>query len=97
MRELYRRSAGVVWLNPLLETEGYEPTASGMRSARPYVTMFTSVNVRRDSPIYPVRSASGREWPRKQAHSGRIFCTRHCYLMKVTGAGIGPEGLPSRQ
>ncbi len=28
MRELHRRSAGVVWLNPLLETEGYEPTAS---------------------------------------------------------------------
>jgi uncharacterized protein with von Willebrand factor type A (vWA) domain len=43
MRELQRRSAGVVWLNPLLETEGYEPTASGMRAARPYVTTFTSV------------------------------------------------------
>ena len=24
MRELQRRSAGVVWLNPLLETGGYE-------------------------------------------------------------------------
>jgi uncharacterized protein with von Willebrand factor type A (vWA) domain len=44
MRELHRRSAGVVWLNPLLETEGYEPTASGMRAARPYVTTFTSIN-----------------------------------------------------
>jgi uncharacterized protein with von Willebrand factor type A (vWA) domain len=44
MRELHRRSAGVVWLNPLLETDGYEPTASGMRAARPYVTTFTSVN-----------------------------------------------------
>jgi hypothetical protein len=33
----------VVWLNPLLETEGYEPTASGMRAARPNVTVFTSV------------------------------------------------------
>ena len=44
MRELHRRSAGVVWLNPLRETEGYEPTASGMRAARPYVTTFTSVN-----------------------------------------------------
>ncbi len=43
MRELHRRSAGVVWLNPLLETEGYEPTAAGMRAARPYVTTFTSV------------------------------------------------------
>jgi len=43
MRELHRRSAAVVWLNPLLETEGYEPTATGMRTARPYVTTFTSV------------------------------------------------------
>ena len=48
MRELHRRSAGVVWLNPLLETEGYEPTATGMRTARPYVTTFTSVN---DAPV----------------------------------------------
>ena len=44
MRELQRRSAGVIWLNPLLDTEGYEPTAGGMRAARPYVTTFTSVN-----------------------------------------------------
>ena len=44
MQELHRRSAGVVWLNPLLETDGYEPTASGMRVARPYLTTFTSVN-----------------------------------------------------
>jgi uncharacterized protein with von Willebrand factor type A (vWA) domain len=43
MRVLQRRSAAVVWLNPLLETKGYEPSASGMRTARPYVTTFTSV------------------------------------------------------
>ncbi len=44
MRELHRRSAGIVWLNPLLETPGYEPTASGMRAARPYVGTFASVS-----------------------------------------------------
>jgi uncharacterized protein len=43
MRELRRRAAGVVWLNPLLETEGYEPTAAGMRAARPHITTFASV------------------------------------------------------
>jgi uncharacterized protein with von Willebrand factor type A (vWA) domain len=43
MRELQRRAAGVVWLNPLLETEGYEPTAAGMRAARPHITTFASV------------------------------------------------------
>ena len=44
MRELRRRSAGVVWLNPLLDTVRYEPTASGMRAARPFVDTFASAN-----------------------------------------------------
>jgi uncharacterized protein with von Willebrand factor type A (vWA) domain len=44
MRELHRRSASVVWLNPLLETLRYEPTASGMRAARPFIDTFVSVN-----------------------------------------------------
>jgi uncharacterized protein len=43
MRELHRRSAGVVWLNPLLETTGYEPTAAGMSVARPFISTFASV------------------------------------------------------
>ncbi|HVB99588.1 MAG TPA: VWA domain-containing protein [Candidatus Dormibacteraeota bacterium] len=44
MRELHRRSACLVWLNPLIETPGYEPTASGMSAARPYITTFASAN-----------------------------------------------------
>jgi uncharacterized protein with von Willebrand factor type A (vWA) domain len=44
MRQLHRRAAGVVWLNPLLETEGYEPTATGMSAARPFITTFVSIN-----------------------------------------------------
>lgn len=44
VRELSRRSAGLVWLNPLLETPGYEPTALGMSTARPFVSMLSSVN-----------------------------------------------------
>jgi uncharacterized protein with von Willebrand factor type A (vWA) domain len=43
MREVHRRAGAVVWLNPLLETEGYEPTALGMSAARPFITTFTSV------------------------------------------------------
>jgi uncharacterized protein with von Willebrand factor type A (vWA) domain len=43
MRVLRLRSAGVVWLNPLLETEGYEPTAAGMSASLPYVDTFASV------------------------------------------------------
>jgi uncharacterized protein with von Willebrand factor type A (vWA) domain len=43
MRDLHRRSAGIVWLNPLLATPGYEPTAVGMRAARPFVTTFACV------------------------------------------------------
>jgi len=44
MRAIHRRSAGVVWLNPLAGTAGYEPTAAGMRAARPFVSTFASVN-----------------------------------------------------
>jgi uncharacterized protein with von Willebrand factor type A (vWA) domain len=43
MRALNRRSAGVLWLNPLLETPGYEPTARGMRAARPFIDTFAHV------------------------------------------------------
>jgi len=43
MGQLSRRSAAIVWLNPLLATSGYEPTALGMSAARPYVTTFASV------------------------------------------------------
>lgn len=44
IRELHRRSAALVWLNPLSETPGYEPTAGGMAAARPYITTFSNVN-----------------------------------------------------
>jgi uncharacterized protein len=37
MRELDRRSAGVVWINPHAGTGGYAPAARGMRAALPYV------------------------------------------------------------
>jgi len=44
MQALRRRSGALVWLNPLHETPGYEPTALGMSIARPFVTTFSSVN-----------------------------------------------------
>jgi uncharacterized protein len=44
MSELHKRSAGVVWLNPLAETTGYEPSAEGMRAARPFITTFSAAN-----------------------------------------------------
>jgi uncharacterized protein with von Willebrand factor type A (vWA) domain len=44
VRELQRRSAGIVWINPLLETPGYEPTARGMLAARPFIATFAAVN-----------------------------------------------------
>jgi uncharacterized protein with von Willebrand factor type A (vWA) domain len=44
MQALRRRSGALVWLNPLLDTPGYEPTALGMSAARPFVTVFSSVN-----------------------------------------------------
>lgn len=43
MAQLARRAAAVIWINPLLRTPGYQPTAIGMRVARPYVSVFTAV------------------------------------------------------
>ena len=40
MRELKRRCKRIVWLNPLLGAEGYEPSARGMRAALPYLDLF---------------------------------------------------------
>jgi len=44
MREIHRRAAGVVWLNPLIDTPGYEPTSRGMMAARPFITTCTPVS-----------------------------------------------------
>ena len=46
--ELRRRSAALVWLNPLLATDGYEPSARGMTAARPYITTFFTVSLADD-------------------------------------------------
>jgi uncharacterized protein len=44
LREIKRRSAGIVWLNPLLAFDGYTPTARGMKAAMPFITHFTHAN-----------------------------------------------------
>jgi uncharacterized protein with von Willebrand factor type A (vWA) domain len=40
MARIHRRVAAIIWLNPLIETAGYQPTAAGMRTARPFVSTF---------------------------------------------------------
>lgn len=40
LAQLKRRSRRVIWLNPLLATRGYEPTARGMAAAMPYIDVF---------------------------------------------------------
>jgi uncharacterized protein with von Willebrand factor type A (vWA) domain len=40
MRTLSRRSARLIWLNPLAGSPGYEPTASGMQTALPHIDHF---------------------------------------------------------
>jgi uncharacterized protein with von Willebrand factor type A (vWA) domain len=44
MREIDRRSAGIVWLNPHIGTPGFAPTASGMRAALPFITLLCAAN-----------------------------------------------------
>lgn len=40
MAALRRRCRRIVWLNPLLGWDGYEPSGSGMAAALPYVALF---------------------------------------------------------
>ena len=40
MGALARRSHRIIWLNPLLATDGYEPIARGMAAALPFVDIF---------------------------------------------------------
>lgn len=40
MRALRRRCRRIVWLNPLIGWDGYEPSARGMRAALPFIDLF---------------------------------------------------------
>jgi uncharacterized protein with von Willebrand factor type A (vWA) domain len=44
MRDLRGRAGGVVWLNPLMDTPGYQPTARGMLAALPFVSTLAAVS-----------------------------------------------------
>jgi uncharacterized protein with von Willebrand factor type A (vWA) domain len=44
LKKIKQRSGKLVWLNPLKGTPGYEPTARGMKSAKPYIDHFGSAH-----------------------------------------------------
>jgi uncharacterized protein len=44
MEQIQRRSARVIWLNPLLGNEDYRPLARGMSAALPHVNLFASAH-----------------------------------------------------
>lgn len=41
MKEIYQRTSAVIWLNPLLNIDGYQPIARGMQTALPFIDLFT--------------------------------------------------------
>ncbi|MCZ6625554.1 MAG: VWA domain-containing protein [Deltaproteobacteria bacterium] len=44
MRNLKRRCRKIIWLNPLLASENYEPLCKGMQAALPYLDLFLSMH-----------------------------------------------------
>jgi uncharacterized protein with von Willebrand factor type A (vWA) domain len=44
MRALRRRTRKILWINPLIGTEGYAPIARGMSAALPYIDYFLPAN-----------------------------------------------------
>jgi uncharacterized protein with von Willebrand factor type A (vWA) domain len=53
MRRLARRARRIVWLNPMIGWEGYEPSARGMQAALPFVDLF--------APAHNLRSLAALE------------------------------------
>jgi uncharacterized protein with von Willebrand factor type A (vWA) domain len=44
MKDLKRRCQKIIWLNPLLASENYQPLCKGMQAALPYIDLFLSVH-----------------------------------------------------
>ncbi len=44
MREIKRRGAGVIWLNPLAAHPQFRPTARGMQAALPYISLLSAAS-----------------------------------------------------
>lgn len=44
LKQVYFRSAALIWLNPLLSTNGYDPHANGMKTALPYLDRFCAAS-----------------------------------------------------
>ncbi|MBI4529175.1 MAG: VWA domain-containing protein [Deltaproteobacteria bacterium] len=44
MRTLKKRCRRIIWLNPLLASENYEPLCKGMQAALPHIDLFLSVH-----------------------------------------------------
>jgi len=42
LRKIYQRSAALIWLNPLLNSKDYDPSANCMKTALPYLDRFCS-------------------------------------------------------
>ncbi|MBO1435834.1 VWA domain-containing protein [Meiothermus sp. CFH 77666] len=44
LRQIYHRSAALIWLNPLLKYDGYNPHANCMKAALPYLDRFCAAH-----------------------------------------------------
>ncbi|MEM4310772.1 MAG: VWA domain-containing protein [Nitrososphaerales archaeon] len=52
LRWLKERVSSLVWLNPLLDIQDYKPETLGMKIALPYIDIFASLSIFKDSKIY---------------------------------------------
>jgi uncharacterized protein len=53
MRTLAQRCRRIVWLNPMIGWDGYQPTARGMQAAMPYIDFF--------APAHSIKSLAALE------------------------------------
>ena len=68
MERLHKSCRKLIWLNPLLRYEGFQPRPSGVRAMLPHVDAFMPVhNI--ESLVDLARELEHGKW---QRHSGRI-------------------------
>jgi uncharacterized protein with von Willebrand factor type A (vWA) domain len=75
MERLHKSCRRLIWLNPLLRYDGFEPKSLGMRAILPHVDEFRPVH--NLESLGALADALSREGPRRQEGVTRWLATMH--------------------
>jgi uncharacterized protein with von Willebrand factor type A (vWA) domain len=100
MAWLRRRSHRLIWLNPLLGSEGYAPLTRGLEAARPYVDDFLPARTLTDLRSLALHLNALAADPSRHPRRSRVTHTdghhRHLHVQGTTAASLGSADGPGR-